>query len=279
MSIFNSPAPGTALTESTIKTLGMFNFYGDGNWRHNLSGRPELFWPMGIGFLIGLFYALRHIKSLNNLFLILWFLVMLLPNFLAPEGAPHALRALGTMPAVFIFSAIGLDQFYNWLQNKLNRSAADFNNKLLLDKIKRIKKELAVFSFLFLALVGLWEYKTYFVVWSNKLEVVDNFDTRLAHIADYLNQLDSKTIKYVVVNESGSIIKNVPIQAQPIMFLSYDKPINYITPDKLESLPVNLKNAVIIPTKIEIGVANRIKQKYPQTREVNLITFKTFRIK
>ncbi|MBI4118821.1 MAG: glycosyltransferase family 39 protein [Parcubacteria group bacterium] len=279
VSIFNSPAPGTALAESAIKTLGMFNFYGDGNWRHNLAGRPELFWPIGIGFLIGLFYTLRHIKSPSNFFLILWFLVMLLPNFLAPEGAPHALRALGAMPAVFILSAVGLSRFYNWLQNKLNRSAGDSNNKLLSGKVKRIKRELAIFSFLFLAWVGLWEYKTYFVVWSNKLEVVDNFDTRLTHIADYLNQLDSKTIKYVVVNESGSIIKDAPIQAQPIMFLSYNKPINYITPDKLNSLPADLKNAVIIPTKTEKNITNRIKQKYPQIREVNLITFRAFIIK
>lgn len=266
VSIFNSPSPARAFAESAVKTLGMFNFYGDGNWRHNLAGRAELFWPIGIGFLVGLAYAARHLTSPKNFFLVAWFFIMLLPNFLAPEGAPHALRALGALPAIFILSAVGLDQLYGRLQNKLG-------------KIKRIKKELAVLSVLILAFMGLWEYRTYFVVWGNKMEVVNNFDTRLTHIADYLNQLNPDVKKYVVVNESGSIIKNAPIQAQPIMFLSYAQPINYLTPDKLDSLPIGLKNAVIVPTKIDADIISRIKQKYPQAREANLITFRTFRIK
>ena len=60
VSIFKSASPVKAFAESAIKTLGMFNVYGDANWRHNLSGRPELFWPFGISFIIGLAIVIKH---------------------------------------------------------------------------------------------------------------------------------------------------------------------------------------------------------------------------
>ena len=36
----------------------MFNVHGDDNWRHNVSGAPELFWPVGILFLLGIILGL-----------------------------------------------------------------------------------------------------------------------------------------------------------------------------------------------------------------------------
>ena len=54
VSVFSSAFPLNDLAVNTIKTLGMFNCAGDWNWRHNYSGSPELFWPVGILFLIGI---------------------------------------------------------------------------------------------------------------------------------------------------------------------------------------------------------------------------------
>jgi len=54
VSIFNSQQPLKELTISTIKTLGMFNFAGDWNWRHNYAGSPMLAWSIGILFVLGL---------------------------------------------------------------------------------------------------------------------------------------------------------------------------------------------------------------------------------
>ena len=36
----------------------MFNWHGDYNWRQNVSGAPELFWPVGILFLLGIVLAI-----------------------------------------------------------------------------------------------------------------------------------------------------------------------------------------------------------------------------
>ncbi len=280
VSIFNLPSPVKALTESVIKTLSMFNIYGDGNWRHNLAGRPELFWPIGIGFLIGLITSARHRMSYKHIFLMGWLLVMLLPNFLAPEGAPHALRALGALPAVFIFSALGLNAIYEKTQRHFNRALLNPQNDPWFNQIKRIKKELSLLAMLLLIFIGVWEGRTYFVVWGNKLEVVNNFEQRLTDIGNYLKNLPPNTKKIVVVNENGSIIKNVSIQAQPIMFLNYaDTSITYITGEDLSALADNLENTIIIPTKTDNEVINKLTQKYPQAHLANYISFKALKIK
>ena len=38
---------------NTVTTLGMFNFQGDRNWRHNFSGDPHLPFALGVFFVIG----------------------------------------------------------------------------------------------------------------------------------------------------------------------------------------------------------------------------------
>ncbi|MEK7451258.1 MAG: glycosyltransferase family 39 protein, partial [Patescibacteria group bacterium] len=59
VSVFSSPSPLKDLSVNILKTAGMFNFSGDYNWRHNYAGKPLLFWPVGILFLIGILLGLR----------------------------------------------------------------------------------------------------------------------------------------------------------------------------------------------------------------------------
>ncbi len=61
ISIFSSQAPIKALSLNILKTILMFNFKGDGNWRHNFADRPELFWPAGIIFIIGIVAGIRYL--------------------------------------------------------------------------------------------------------------------------------------------------------------------------------------------------------------------------
>src|SRR3989344_8396597 len=42
ISVFKSSNPLGQFSENLVKTLGMFNFAGDFNWRHNLAGSPQL---------------------------------------------------------------------------------------------------------------------------------------------------------------------------------------------------------------------------------------------
>src|SRR3989344_5481982 len=100
VSVFSSAFPLNDLAVNTIKTLGMFNFAGDWNWRHNYSGSPELFWPVGILFLIGIIFSIKNIVRSSGFgvrndykfgfwILFLWFFLAMLPVVISNEGIPH----------------------------------------------------------------------------------------------------------------------------------------------------------------------------------------------
>ncbi len=51
VSILSSKSPLTVFAVNITKTVGMFFWKGDSNWRHNFSGSPELWWPIAIFFI------------------------------------------------------------------------------------------------------------------------------------------------------------------------------------------------------------------------------------
>jgi 4-amino-4-deoxy-L-arabinose transferase-like glycosyltransferase len=61
VSIFAAENPLRALGLNIVKTVGMFFYRGDYNWRHNLSGAPQLWWPVAILFLIGILISIKGI--------------------------------------------------------------------------------------------------------------------------------------------------------------------------------------------------------------------------
>ena len=63
ISIFSTENPLAELGKNTLKTIGMFWYKGDYNWRHNYSGTPQLWWPVGA--LFGLGILISFIKILN----------------------------------------------------------------------------------------------------------------------------------------------------------------------------------------------------------------------
>jgi 4-amino-4-deoxy-L-arabinose transferase-like glycosyltransferase len=61
ISVTSSASPIATIAMNTVQTALMFNWRGDGNWRHNFSGAPELFWTVGILFLIGLMLSVYYL--------------------------------------------------------------------------------------------------------------------------------------------------------------------------------------------------------------------------
>jgi 4-amino-4-deoxy-L-arabinose transferase-like glycosyltransferase len=97
------------LTAHAGRTLGMFFIKGDRIWRHNVPGRP-IFDP-----LLGAFFVLGGVRALKSwrrqgamALLVIWTVTMTLPTLLA-EDAPHFLRAVGVLPLVAVFPALGMD--------------------------------------------------------------------------------------------------------------------------------------------------------------------------
>ncbi|MDP3727607.1 MAG: hypothetical protein Q8R35_03135 [bacterium] len=59
VSIFSAESPLREFVKSNALTIGMLFFRGDCNPRHNLSCEPQLFWPIGVLFAIGLILAIQ----------------------------------------------------------------------------------------------------------------------------------------------------------------------------------------------------------------------------
>jgi len=238
ISIFAAENPIKEFGKSLILHLGMFNFYGDFNWRHNFSGSPMLFWPVGILFLIGLFYSISQIKKIPFGFLISWWLIMLLPGILTYEGVPHALRTIGVIPVVYIFVGLGAWKVYEFL----NRNTA---KKILL----------SIAAILFLLSMGISEFNKYFVKWASDPNVEGAFTQKFADIGYYLNSLPDNIPKYVIVNEPGVPVPwpdGIAMPAQTPIFIErikFGEPrAIYLKPEDFDKIKPG-KEAIIMPMK------------------------------
>lgn len=110
------------------RTVGMFFWRGDDIVRHNPPGRPVFDIFMALPFIAGVIWCLMRWRRSAATLTLLWVGSMLLPTFLA-EDAPHFLRAVGVLPAVLIFPALGLSLLLSW--SKLS-GALKFTLALLL---------------------------------------------------------------------------------------------------------------------------------------------------
>ncbi len=259
--IFSAEDPLKEFLKSLILHLGMFNFYGDPNWRHNMAKSPQLIFPVGILFLIGVCLAIKESfkfrsnlqSSINNLQLLIWFFVMLLPGVLTREGIPHSLRVVGTIPPTFIFAGIGA----NFLWEKIEKS-------------KKYSLFLKNIGILFLILIAVLEGYRYFFVWARKPEVKSEFTSELLEMGNYLNSLPEDLEKYVIVNRGGVFVswaKNLPMPAQTIMFLEISKygkvRSEYLLPEDIEKIKIE-KKGVVLPMSFDEKIFEKLKEKFPE---------------
>jgi len=281
VSVFSSASPAKALLTSTVKTLGMFNVYGDANWRHNYAGQPELLWPVGIFFIVGFFFALfqafrpanykqKKWPALTAYWTLLFmFGAMLLPEILSLEGVPHALRAIGAIVPVFIFAGLGIFIVYEALKKIFFK-----------DGKKLFALNLLLAAFL-IVLAGL-EFNKYFLDWGQKKVVQDNFTQTYLDIGNYLNSLPSNIKKFALVNEDGVRVPypdGIPMPAQTVIFVTQGKSaVSYLVPDLNSSVNVGSGPSVFVPLKRSDAIFSLLKQRLPQGTIENFTNFSVFKI-
>ncbi|MCX7589462.1 MAG: glycosyltransferase family 39 protein [Patescibacteria group bacterium] len=247
ISIFNSNSPIKDLILNTIKTLGMFNFVGDFNWRHNLSGRPQLDILIGILFLIGIYLLIQNRNKPDlkfiNWFLFGWFILAMFPVIISNEGLPHALRAILMIPPIIIISAFGGVNFYEKL----------INSQIFIQNFNKKNIVLKLFIIL-LIIVILNSYFNYFVLWAKNKNTYDAFSSNYVELGKYLNSLPKEKLKYIIVEASGVEVRGIPMPAQTVMFITNtflpenqkEKNIFYVLPQEKEKIP---KEALIFEIK------------------------------
>jgi len=262
LSIFASDNPLKQLAQNTIQTLGMFNFAGDYNWRHNLSGQPMLLWPVGVLFFLGFIRSwIKLFKtkkthghfSTVHVMLLSWFFVGLLPVIFSNEGIPHALRAIIVIPVVFIWAGEGLwwviDKIGDWYR------ARDVHEFSIRHRWLKESSVAAIFTLVVLLIAfTLVEYDKYFNKWAKNPNVAMAFNQNYVDIGNRLNAMPQKTKKYVLVNAGGVLVNGIPMPAQTVMFITDTytlekqkaKNIYYLTEEQYKKGLYD-RNSVVIP--------------------------------
>src|ERR1700722_1817749 len=149
VSAFDDASPFLTLSTNAILTALMLVWRGDLNWRHNFSEAPELFWPIGILFVLGIAIATKFVvesvfeKSPGRIaiaadgrnyadelsrrsalfapcFLLVWLVLGALPAILSNDSIPHALRSLLMVVPAIVFAAMGALLLYDFLASRLD---------------------------------------------------------------------------------------------------------------------------------------------------------------
>lgn len=278
VSIFKKPWQDSL--RNVALTLGMFHIRGDWNWRHNFAGQPLLWWPVGIFFLAGIGVAIRDcchkMTKLQGVFPLLWFGVMLLPNFLSPEGSPHALRALVTLPAVFLLSGIGAAFSGDALRALLPKMFPRFHRLLFL-----------LLLFWFLLMHAGVTARDYFIFWANRSEVAEAFSGNYVEEGRFLRRLPSDLPKYVILNFGWGdvMIRGLPSAAQTVIFITggwdeerwKEQNIRFIKEEELRTLRIP-RGAFLVPLQKEKSTEAIIDSRWPSAFEMPFKYFKAYRI-
>lgn len=252
VSIFSGKNPLVEFVRSNALTLGMLLVQGDCNPRHNFSCLPELHPFVAAFFLVGFLHALRSVRKnwrgeFENLVLLSWFTAMMLPATLTREGLPHALRAIGMIPPVMIFSALGAWQIGNGVARIFARQKIRFRK--FTPQIARIQKESLILAIFFLLLIPLSTYRMYFIRWPSQPTTYEAFAVNQLHLGRYLRDLPQEMPKYVIGTTGDLTIYVQTVKFLTHTFLTEDqvkRNVHYLTPQEFIAMAVDEKPPTII---------------------------------
>lgn len=261
--------------EVTKRSFLAFFTQGDINWRHNISGNPFLSYLVSPFFgaalvvvtLLAAWYLLAPVKRSffwKYALLAGWFFGMLIPVVTTAEGIPHGLRSIGTIPAVFIISALGLykfAEFVHWSHKRLWQKCTQpsFGKRLVDWGLG------AVIMGFGLALI-LESYFYYFVYAANSPENFYAFRSDLTVVSKYLIDRCQKDQTYLILDKFSV---QTPDYVTMVDGRNLDYPCNQpyrqVDPEdawKLEDLKAGDE---IIFTQSSLFDAKKFKAYHPQS--------------
>jgi 4-amino-4-deoxy-L-arabinose transferase-like glycosyltransferase len=215
LSIFHDAHPVVSLLWNTTKTIGMFFVAGDFNPRHNIPGRPELFWPVAILFAIGVIAFLKRAVrgELASRLVLLLFALAFLPVVLSNEGVPHALRSILMIPSVMLAAGLGASLAIDYLR-------------------PRLPQKLGIIALIFiLPLLVLEGYETYFVQYGDAEATYSAFSYDYTLLAHFIRD-DAKKPAYLLLSGGGIDITawdpktqsvrtlGAPLSSQVLMYIT-----------------------------------------------------------
>lgn len=235
----NHGKPWLTLAKSIGITMQQYTVVGDMNWRHNYPPYPIVHPLVGIAFLIGLvmlvrqFFVLIYARIVKKIrdrhlevttLLLAWLVCMHAPEFLTYEGIPHALRAIGALPVIYIIATLP----FLWLMNTY----------ALRNNFNRIGAYLFIFAILLS--VGTFNIVKYHIFWANAPEQHRSFQSNLMDIARYIQSTPKNTSIYLITGN----MERIPVK----LFTANRTNLTTLSPD--EAITMNFpKSALLILTE------------------------------
>ena len=172
---------GTLLRHA-LQLAGMFLWRGDPSWLHNLPGRP-VFDPLsGLAFLAGVLVWARALLRRPMagrrpyVHLALWIGVMALPSLFS-DNPPNYSRAIGALPAICVFPAMGLVAVWDWGA--------------------RARRAYPLLAALFIVASGLWTSYDYYVAFAQDPDAYYWYDGDKGEVVDALADLAARGQVYM----------------------------------------------------------------------------------
>lgn len=201
----NGGHPWKTFMHTFTLSLMKYNFVADTNWRNNFPPMPILNPVSGVFFLGGIILSfgfffralflrlakkIRRDDLLVHSFLLSWFFVMLIPEFMSFENNPHALRAIGALPVVFIwgafFAIFSLDKINFYLKQK-----------------KWIVNSIFVILFVFIAV---FDTSKYFIFWAQHIQTARSFEKNITEAAYYIQDLPEDKKVYAILGNMQRVV-------------------------------------------------------------------------
>ena len=162
----------TDLLANAWRVAQMFFARGDAEWRHGIAYRPVLDWFTLVPFALGLLSALWRWRESRARFVLIWFALLLAPTILS-QDAPDTQRAIGALPAMFVFVAWG----WEWIASRWSPHRA-----------------LALGALITVIGSGAWSARDYFFVWANHPRAYYDYQGDLVQLAQWLNTRDENVV-------------------------------------------------------------------------------------
>lgn len=231
--------------ESIKKHLLMFNFEGDNNGRHNITGKPMLDIITGMLFAAGFFAALA---GAGNAFYFLWFFIMLCAGILTVStDAPQAYRTIGIVPAVYIFVL--------YILKKIRTS---------LYYVNKSPKVFFVFLCTLLSSGAFLNIYQYFILYPGTSTAYQSFSPEATAMARFIR--DNSRDYLIYVSPANKMFGFFPWEQKAICdFVNYGGPVfeymnGYNGPD--ESKMKEKKGVIIILRPSDADIINAVEREY-----------------
>ncbi len=176
------------LAAQALTVLGMFFVRGDSSNFHNLPGRPVFEPLMAVFFVVGLaaaataFVRARGLDRSPYVLAALWGGLGLAPTLLS-DAAPNFSRAMGALPVLCLFAALGLLTATAWLAGAVTGRRGQ-GDPAPTDSTPRAARWLVVgVPLLVLMVSGAWAARDYFQVWSQQPELYYSYDADKEDVA------------------------------------------------------------------------------------------------